>query len=127
MTTDVPVDDLLRQFLRKVLGDVIAEEAAGKTGPATQNLRLIEGLLFTYLTRSGTTWSEISASVFPDDPVSLLSISKVLEKTGDRLIGIFFTIGPPLASDRNIWNIVNRTTAARYRLLPDILTQVSES
>ncbi|MFF2319636.1 hypothetical protein ACFVTJ_01135 [Agrobacterium sp. NPDC058088] len=127
MAADITADSLLGRFLQRTLNQVIEEEVVGKTGFVSQHLRSIQGLLFVYLTRGTTTWSEISDSVFLHDSSSLLSVSKVLEKTGDSLINVFFTIGPPLANDQDIWDIVNRTTAARYRLLPHILAQVSES
>ena len=127
MTVDVPADGLLARYLKKTLDDVIVEETPDKRDFDTQHPGSIAELLFVYLTQVSRTWSETSGPDLPHDPASLLTVSKVLEKTGDRLIDMFFTVGPPLASDENIWCVVNRTTAVRYRLLPHILAQVSES
>lgn len=54
-------------------------------------------------------------------------MSRMLEKTADRLIDVFFQIGPPLASDVKIWDIINKATAARYGLLSKILAQASKN
>lgn len=126
VTTNFSTDEPLERLLRKILNECIEAEAMGKTPPFHPVPGLDEVEVFNYLTGKSSAWPESANSHSLRDLTSLTSMSRMLEKTADRLINIFFQIGPPLASDRKIWDIINKTTAARYGLLSEILAQVSE-